>query len=164
MKLRNIITVLLLIFVGVSIFVLAKDKTESSDQPVAAADNVETSGPDYEANAVQGKVVAYYFHYNRRCATCNKIEELAQKAISERFGDEISDGDLVFRSLNVEEKGNEHFETDYNMTSQSLILVDGREDRTGEWKSLDKIWELVWKEKEYVDYVDSEIRAFLEKS
>ena len=163
MNVKGIVTIALLVFIGVSVFVLVSDKRAGSDEAISESSPEEPLKPDFEANAIPGKVAVYYFHYNRRCATCNRLEELARKVIGNRFVDELNDGSLIFKSVNVEDEGNGHFETDYGFTVQSLIIVDGRADRIGEWKNLDKIWELVWKEPEYLDYVDAEIRAFLER-
>jgi len=164
MNLKGIVTLALLVFVGVSVLVLVARNTDDSENSAAVSVSEQPLQPDFEANAVQEKVAVYYFHYNRRCATCNRIEEFARKAVENRFANEVNNGILVFKSMNVEEQGNQHFETDYSFAVQSLILVDGREGRVGEWKNLKNIWELVWKEQEYLDYVQTEIREFLERN
>lgn len=162
MQAKALITILLLLFVGVSLVYLL---AEESDTPAVAegdqaAEVAEVSSDEKGEDAV----IAYYLHYTRRCATCNKIEELANRVVTERFAEELNDGRLIWKSLNVEDPGNEHFEEDFGMISQSFVLVDAREGRNMKWKNLDKIWELVWKEQEFLDYAQREIKAFLESS
>jgi len=55
------------------------------------------------------KVVAYYFHGRVRCISCVKIEKLSRKAITEGFSNDLKNGRLEFRDVNVEEPANRHF-------------------------------------------------------
>ena len=32
------------------------------------------------------KVTVYYFHYSRRCATCNAVEDVARSLVIEKYG------------------------------------------------------------------------------
>jgi len=163
MNSKAIIAILLLLFVALSVgYMIAKDNetaaVDVTGQPdatvstVAAADNNENA------------VIAYYFHYTRRCATCNKIEELSNRVITEQFANELADGRLVWKVLNVEEPEYKHFEEDYNLISQSVVLVDAREGRGMKWRNLDKIWELVHSDDDFMKYVHGEVKAFLESS
>jgi len=156
---KVLITILLLLFVGVSLLYVIARETDTPD--TAEVDQIADAAVEETS---ENAVIAYYFHYTRRCATCNKIEELSNRVVTERFADELKDGRLIWKSLNVEDSGYEHFEKDYGLISQSLVLVDAREGRKMKWKNLDKIWELVSQEDKFLDYVHSEIKAFLESS
>jgi len=159
---KVLITVLLLLFVGVSLLYVIARETETPD--TAEVDQIADVADVAVEETSENAVIAYYLHYTRRCATCNKIEELSHRVVTERFVDEIKDGRLIWKSLNVEDPGNEHFQKDFGLISQSLVLVDARAGRNMKWKSLDKIWELVRKEDEFLDYAHREIKAFLESS
>ena len=107
------------------------------------------------------KVVAYYFHGTFRCPTCTKMERYSRKAIEANFKKAIASGNLKFKTVNVEDRGNEHFVNDYQLYTKSLILSlvkDGKEVRH---KNLDKIWELVRNKQKFMDYVVGEINGFM---
>lgn len=108
-------------------------------------------------------VTAYYFHGNFRCPTCRKLEEYSKEAIAANFKSPMDSGKLVFKKVNTEEKGNEHYVTDYQLYTKSLVLSlvkDGKEVRS---KNLDKIWEYVGNKQQFQDYVRDEVAAFLQE-
>ncbi len=110
------------------------------------------------------QIVAYYFHGAFRCPTCLKMEQYSKEAIEKYYGDEIDSGKLVFKVINVEEKGNEHFVNDYRLYTKSLILSlvkDGKEINS---KNLDKIWEYVGNKQKFLDYVSEEVKNFLRQT
>jgi hypothetical protein len=161
MNSKVVISILLLLFVALSVgyMIVKDDRSEAgaqTEQPAAVSSAAE--------NSSENAVIAYYFHYTRRCATCNKIEELSNRVINERFADELGDGRLIWKVLNVEEPDYKHFEEDYNLISQSVVIVDAREGRGMKWKNLDKIWELVHNEDDFMDYVHREVKTVLESS
>ena len=95
----------------------------------------------FSETSPQSKVIAYYFHGSFRCITCNNMEKYSKEAIEGNFKDELASGELEFKAVNVEEKGNEHFVNDYQLYTKSLflsIVKDGKEVKS---KNLDKIWE-----------------------
>jgi len=80
--------------------------------------------------SAENKVIAYYFHGSFRCPTCHKLEQYSKEAIGGNFKDEIAKGALEFKTINVEEKGNEHFVNDYQLYTRSLVISkieDGKE-------------------------------------
>lgn len=114
--------------------------------------------------SASGTVTAYYFHGTFRCPTCNKMEQYARETIEKDFKSEVDSGKLVFRSVNVESKGNEHFINDYQLYTKALILSfakDGKEIRS---KNLNKIWEYVGNKDRYENYVRDEVSAFLKET
>jgi hypothetical protein len=123
-----------------------------------------TSPVSAENASSSGTITAYYFHGTFRCSTCNKMEKYAKEVIEKDFKDELASGKLVFRSVNVESKGNEHYTKDYQLYTKALILSsvkDGKEVRS---KNLDKIWEYVRNKKKYEAYVRDEVAAFLKEA
>ncbi len=151
MKPRLIITIALLLFVVASVVALVIKNT---------SDTGADAGLTSINGGTEGKVVVYYFHRTNRCPTCNKIEELAADVVKSKFAGALESGSMVWSAVNIEEPGNEHFETDYSLITQSLIVADFRDPAKKHWKNLDKIWELVWTEPEFKEYVASEIAGF----
>jgi hypothetical protein len=110
---------------------------------------------------LEPKVVVYYFHGNARCYTCKRIESLALEAVSSNFADEIKAGQVVFRSINVEESVNEHFVADYQLATRSVILARFTDGKQDSWKNLDRVWTLVRDPGGFHRYVADETRHLL---
>lgn len=108
-------------------------------------------------------VVAYYFHGNFRCATCHKLEQYSKESIENNFKDAIASGKLEYKVVNVEDKGNEHYSSDYQLYTKSLILSLVKDGKQIKWKNLDKIWEYVGKKEKFTDYVKQEVAGYLKE-
>ena len=117
----------------------------------STADSVQT----------QDGVIAYYFHTTYRCVSCRKIEAYSKLAIETAFASDLASGRLQWRMVNIEDTGNEHFVQDYQLFTKSLVLSERRAGREVRWKNLPKVWELLNSEPAFVDYVQTETRAFL---
>ncbi|MBP7849718.1 MAG: hypothetical protein KA053_05535 [Lentimicrobiaceae bacterium] len=72
-------------------------------------------------------VAVYYFHYTRRCHTCNEVEAQAQKALQELYPDLMKSGKITFASLNLEEAEGKRVAGSVGANGQSLLVVkDGK--------------------------------------
>ena len=109
----------------------------------------------------QAKVTAYYFHGSFRCYTCTNMEKFSKEAIVTNFKDALASGNLEFKAVNVEDRGNEHFVNDYKLYTKSLILSMVKDGKEVKSKNLDKIWELARNKQRFIDYVTSEINGFM---
>ncbi|MCM8780002.1 MAG: nitrophenyl compound nitroreductase subunit ArsF family protein [Candidatus Omnitrophica bacterium] len=116
------------------------------------------------SNKPKSYVIAYYFHGNFRCYTCYIMEQYSKEALEMHFKDALTAGKLEFKAVNVEERGNEHFITDYQLYTKSLILSlvkDGKEIKS---KNLTKIWEYAHNKQKFFDYVRQEVNNFLKEA
>jgi hypothetical protein len=66
------------------------------------------------------KVEVYYFHFTRRCATCNAVEDVTQKALSELYGNEVS-----FSEYNLDKESGKSKGKELDVSGQTLIIVAG---------------------------------------
>ncbi len=107
------------------------------------------------------RVIAYYFHTTIRCASCRAIEAYSKEAIDSAFAGEVRDGRLVWKVVNIEVKGNEHFAKDYALYTKSVVLVNEVGGKPAEWKNLDKVWQLLQDKPKFLRYVQTETRGFL---
>ena len=69
----------------------------------------------------------YYFHFTRRCVTCQTVEKIAEQAVNEFFPGAVKRGDVFFKSVNIEEKGNKDLIKRLKVEGQSLLIVNGKE-------------------------------------
>lgn len=128
----------------------AKTKRASPAQ-AAAADTL----------AGRRQVIAYYFHGKARCANCVKIENWSREAVATGYPKELADGRLVWRVVDVEAEGNEHFVEDYQLYTKSLVLVEQRGGRPIRWKNCAKVWEYLNRRERFVAYVQDEVAVYL---
>jgi len=110
------------------------------------------------------RFVVYYFHGNMRCATCRKLEAFSEEAITAGFADELERGALAFRAVNVDEAENEHFVQDFQLTNKSVVVVEYRDGEVARFSNLNQIWQKVGDKDDYLEYVGSSTREFIEKS
>lgn len=129
-----------------------------ADTPSVSVDSLQ-SLPD--TTALPHHVTAYYFHTTYRCTSCRKIEAYSLEAIEKGFPQELKDGRLVWRVVNVEEQGNEHFVKDYQLYTKSLVLVEENDSTQVRWENLAKVWELLGDKDGFVRYVQDNTRAYL---
>jgi len=119
--------------------------------------------PAFAQEMPKNHVVAYYFHGNFRCANCLKIEQYSKEAIEQNFKDELSSGKLVFKVINIETKGNEHFVQDYQLYTKSLVISLVKDGKEVKFDNLTKVWEFLWNRQTFYDYVKEEITKYLKE-
>ena len=152
MKAKTIITATLLLFVAASVLYLVIKETGGKTQGTILTPDMT------EAN----KIVVYYFHGNVRCVTCRTIEAYAKEAIQTGFVDELNDGRLEWRVVNIEDPGNEHFVQDFQLSTRSVVLERIANGKRQEWKNLERVWELVRGDKEdFLKYIQNGTTAYL---
>ena len=125
----------------------------------AAAVKTETAKAPAGTN---NKIIVYYFYNSMRCPTCYKLENYAKSGVESGFADAIKAGRLEWKSVNVDDKVNEHFVNDYKLYSKSVIVSTVKDGKESSWKNLDKIWEMVREEGKYREYIRNEVKACLE--
>jgi small redox-active disulfide protein 2 len=149
-RLKKAITAALLLFVGASIAVVVTKEMKA--RSASASTPIGNGAPVVRADAL----VVYYFHGTRRCQTCNKIEALTRQAVAAKYTQELADGKIVFRSVNMEEAGNEHFVEEFEMTSNAVVM-----QKKGEFEKLEAVWDFVGEPPKFMDYIQAGIAKFL---
>lgn len=83
--------------------------------------------PQQAAASITKKIEVYYFHYTRRCITCNAVESVTKEAIADMYPEQYKNGQIVFRSVNLDEKENEAIARKCRVEGQSLLFIaDGK--------------------------------------
>ena len=62
----------------------------------------------------------YYFHYSRRCATCNAVESVSKEAVNELYGEKVS-----FVDINLDDKAGKAKGKELKVSGQTLLIVSG---------------------------------------
>lgn len=140
----------------------SQNSDHSGKQPLQSEASYPGNKPEAAKQSTQNrKVVAYYFHATIRCVTCKMIEDLSRVALISGFPEEIKNGRLEFKAVNIEEPANQHYLKDYQLITRSLVLVRFEGEKQEKWKTLERVWELVDKKEEFEKYVKEETKNFL---
>lgn len=110
------------------------------------------------------KVIAYYFHGAARCPTCYKLEQYSKEVIETNFKDALASGNLEFKVVNIDDRGNEHYGRDYQLYTKSLVLSLIKDGKETKWINLDKIWEYVGNKERFIDYVKNGVADLLKEA
>ena len=73
------------------------------------------------------KLEIYYSHFNKRCATCNAVENETKALLKKQFGSQMEKGEITFKSLNLDEKSDKKFAKKLKISGQALMLIQGKE-------------------------------------
>jgi hypothetical protein len=74
---------------------------------------------------VSAKVVVYYFHFTRRCATCLSVEENARKAVESLYPDKVNKGEYSFQGINLDDDSSKPVADKLGIGGQTLMVVCG---------------------------------------
>jgi len=87
--------------------------------------NCQSTKKAKSAVAKTSKVEVYYFHYTRRCITCNAVETETQKTITAIYPEQAKKGQITFKSVNLDEKSSEALAKKCNAEGQALLVMSG---------------------------------------
>ena len=150
MKAKMAVTVVLLVFVGVSVaFLVAKEAGWIGSAVAEAA----PTGP---------QTVVYYFHTSKRCDKCRTIEAYTRGVIEADFADRLANGRMVWRMVNLDEPVNKHFEEEFELAFGTVVLAETAGGKVERFWKLDEVWKLTEDEESFTAFVRGEIRAFVE--
>jgi uncharacterized membrane protein len=108
-------------------------------------------------------VIILYYFYNGglRCESCLKMEKVAGQVLKEAFAKEMDAGMVIWKPLDKEMPESAHYRNDFNVRYNTLILSEEKTGKIIRWKNLRAAWDLVWKEKELIKYLQDELRSYL---
>ena len=71
------------------------------------------------------KVEVYYFHFTRRCVTCQAVETETQAAIAALYPGQAKKGLIVFKAVNLDEKTSDALAKKCKAEGQALLIISG---------------------------------------
>ncbi len=108
---KKIISFLVLVIMTTSICICPDSSFSSPNGPSAMAPGK--------------KVEVFYFHFTRRCTTCNNVEKASKEAVETQFASQVKNGEITFKSVNLDEKDGEAIGAKYKIEGQTLIVISG---------------------------------------
>lgn len=157
MNMKNYIRNFLLVFAVGSVAYLAVMEIAQRRANVRTA-----TTPSSAEVGPSTKLVVYYFSEGKECATCERIPLLARAALDEYFADAMKSGEIVWCPIDVDEARNAHYIDEYGIYTKSIVLARIENGKQTRWRSLDRVWDLVYDKDAFVEYVRDEVRADLE--
>lgn len=67
----------------------------------------------------------FYFHFTRRCATCEAVEKVTEETLKKNYPEQLKDETLVFVSVNLDDDANTALAEQLKVTGQTLLFVKG---------------------------------------
>jgi len=143
-------------------------QSDSKKQTDTASTQIKSSAADkpasFTADTASNQLVVYYFMSTYRCPSCIYIEKTTKSVVTTVFADYVKSGRVVFKAVNIDEPENKHYDTDYKLYAQSVILSDVKGGKELRWTNLDKVWKLLNNDAEFKAYVTKEIKTYLGES
>lgn len=158
MKSKQIITIVLLVFVVGTVAAMVYQEF----RPIVSEEGSNEIAVSSE-EALPEQIIAYYFYGNQRCPTCMKIEAYTKESLNTNFENEIDSKLIVWKPVNVELPGNEHFINDFQLDMKMVVLTKMINGELETWKKLKEVWPLSRDREAFFDYIKTETEAYLKE-
>jgi hypothetical protein len=110
----------------------------------------------------QNGVLILQFHLTQRCNFCNDMENHTKEALNIYFPDDLQNGNIAFRMIDMEFPRYESLRKKYNLFTSTLVFVDVRRRKESRWKIITKAWHLTDKKQKFIEMFRSELIEFRE--
>ena len=102
---KKLVTVLILSFLMIPFFTISAEKK------------------DQKTTVKSPQVEVYYFHFTRRCITCQAVETESKKAVETLYPEQIKKGLITFKSINLDEESSASLAKKNKVEGQSLLVI-----------------------------------------
>jgi hypothetical protein len=148
-RLKTIITALLLSFVAVSVGHLAGQELGLWDRPAPASpesrENRDATlfpaGNRVVSLLSADRVTVYYLHDRQRCDTCLRTERMTLDLLGRDFAAEMTAGRVEWKPLVIED--NAAAARRYGAASSSVVVAEVRGGREQTFTLMDDLWKLL---------------------
>ena len=127
---------------------------------LAALPTLAAEGP---AKTPKDRVAAIYFHRTQRCPTCKRISAYAEEAVKAGFARQMKKKQVSFHLIDYQDRKNQKYTKSYRISGPTLVLAKVENGKVTTWKPMPKVWSLVGKKKDFLEYVRDGVRSYLEK-
>lgn len=153
-KIKKVLAYATIAFAAVSLLVAGYDIS-------AGRMGEGTAGPEGPGDKDGYYVVL--FRGSSYCPTCDVMERLTSGMFASHdsgIADDVRQGTLFFKTINFEIAGNEHYLTDYDLYTTTIVLIEQRDGRVKRWENLRDSWKKSENEQVYIKYLTDEIKKF----
>lgn len=89
--------------------------------------NAQSSENSESTNFQSESIQVYYFHFTKRCVTCNAVESETKASLESFYADNVKKGEIEFTSLNLDEPDAKEIAKALKVSGQTLLIVKGDE-------------------------------------
>ncbi|MBU0757782.1 MAG: hypothetical protein KKF44_06950 [Nanoarchaeota archaeon] len=110
----------LLVILLISVTLIISCTTQETEK---ITDN--TNNKELESNQkiiTVNKIEVYHFHATQQCWSCKTVGEFAEETVNTYFREEVNNGKIEFKSINIDEFENKAVSIKYGATGSSLFL------------------------------------------
>ncbi len=87
--------------------------------------NAQSAKKEETKAVAKGKVEVVYFHFTRRCMTCNAVETETKKSLEALYSPQVKAGKITFKSINLDETASKAAAEKWGAEGQSLLVMSG---------------------------------------
>ena len=128
--------------------------------PSPAPTNTQVTPTPQPSTNGTNMVEVIYFHRTQRCYSCRYAGDTTKYAVETYFSQELANGKLVFKTLNLQDPANAAIVEKYGAYTSSLFINEIK-DGTDHIEAVTDIWFLIGKDEEFVNLIRSEIESAL---
>jgi hypothetical protein len=88
---------------------------------------------------------------------------MIKSILEDSFAGEMKSGELVFRVIDLDQKGSERYEKKYDFFYNTVIIVDREDGKDLRHKNLEILWQMLDNEKAVADLIKDVIGDYLLK-
>lgn len=127
----------------------------------ATAADKSVSAKSATAKAPADRVVVMYFHRTQRCPTCLRMGTYSEESVTEKFAEEMKKGKVEFHYIDFQDKKNEALTKGYQVSGPTLIVAKVKDNKIKEFKNLKDIWAKNSDPKQFHQYVQEHVTAYV---
>ena len=118
-----------------------------------------------EKNVVPNEYIwVVYFHRVPGCDTCQLMSKYVYETVEKRFGNAVKERKIVLRYQNFEDRKNAALVTKLGIKSPTLAVIQVKDGKLAKTKMATQIWALAAEKEKFIDYVEKEIKAYIDES
>lgn len=110
------------------------------------------------------QVVIYYFHRKFRCQSCETLESVLPRILMDNYPVLLGNGELAMCVVDVDDSANSHFMDEFDILSNSVVLVEERAGKVLRYKNIEEVWSLSDDGEAVSHLIKKEIASFLSGS
>jgi len=138
------------------------DNTENNKIAPSASGNIKNTNNNLMSNAYEAadKLEVYYFHRTARCYSCKTIGRFVRETIEQKYSEQLKNGTIDFREINVELPENKKIAEKYQATGSSLYInriIDSKDNIEQDAN----VWRLLSDEVQFKSYLENKINSYL---
>ena len=157
---KNIIIFIIIIFIIIAMIATAKNNDRQPNASVINKTENKTRASNIKNSA--DKIEVYYFHRTQRCYSCNILSQYTREIIERKFSEEIKNGKIEFREVNVDLPENKDIALKFQASGSSLFInaiKDGQNDISQDTS----VWRLLGNKSQFENYLTNKMNLLLGK-